>query len=190
MFLLFWINYTSDLAAVVSFGYFFTCCIIKITFSLIDAHWTAALPWSKRLTWYFLTASEILNLRISLGVAFSKEKTLLTISLVFWSSASEKLFLYLRWGKTLQVMRINVVTFEEIFLDLFFLCEGIVFDFISERLGTFEPNGEIADNWRCQPGNHCYLRVKLKRNIIKINFRFLIDWFSLEIINLVENAKR
>ncbi len=75
----------------------------------------------------------------------------------------------------LQVMCINVVTFEEIFLDLFFLCEGIVFDFISEGLGTFEPDGEIAYDRRCQSGNHCYFRVKLKRNIIKINFRFLID---------------
>lgn len=53
-------------------------------------------------------------------------------------------------------MSIDVVSFEEIFLDLFFLGECVILDFISEGLGTFQSHGETANDWRGKSGNHCY----------------------------------
>ena len=53
-------------------------------------------------------------------------------------------------------MGIDVVSFEEIFFDLFFLDKCIILDFISERFGTFQSHGETADDWRGKSGNHSY----------------------------------
>jgi len=64
--------------------------------------------------------------------------------------------------KELQVVSVDVVSFEEVFLDLFLFGELVRFDFVSEGFWTFQSDWKSADKSRGESWNHYLFFLKLK----------------------------